>query len=69
MCRRLHRGGLGIIDLERLRRALRLRWLWFKWKNPDITWCDLELPMDEVDEALFAAAIKVSIHSGNKVKF
>jgi hypothetical protein len=25
--------------------------------------------MDEVDEALFAAAIKVSIHSGNKAKF
>jgi hypothetical protein len=68
VCRPLHRGGLGISisGLERLGRALRLRWLWFKWKDPDKPWCDLELPVDEVDEALFAAATKVSIHSGNK---
>lgn len=27
------KGGLGILELERFARALRLRWLWFKWKH------------------------------------
>uniref|UniRef100_A0A453T0Q8 Reverse transcriptase zinc-binding domain-containing protein n=1 Tax=Aegilops tauschii subsp. strangulata TaxID=200361 RepID=A0A453T0Q8_AEGTS len=26
------RGGLGIPDMERFARALRLRWLWLAWK-------------------------------------
>jgi hypothetical protein len=69
MCRPLDRGGLGITDLERFGRALRLRWLWFKWKTSDKPWCDLELPVDEVDEALFTTATKVSIHTGNKANF
>jgi hypothetical protein len=28
-------GGLGILDLERFARALRLRWMWYNWKNED----------------------------------
>jgi hypothetical protein len=31
--RPLNLGGLGIVDLEHFARALRLRWLWFEWKN------------------------------------
>lgn len=26
-------GVFGILDLERLARALRLRWLWYKWND------------------------------------
>jgi hypothetical protein len=29
VCQPMNRGGLGITDLEKFRRALRLRWIWF----------------------------------------
>jgi hypothetical protein len=65
----LHRGGLEISDLECFGRVLQLRWLWFKWKTPDKPWCDMELPVDGVDEALLAAATRVTVHNGKKAKF
>jgi hypothetical protein len=34
-CLPKEKGGLGISDLERFARALRLRWLWFQWKQKD----------------------------------
>ena len=49
-------GGLGILDLERFGRALRLRWLWFSWTNPEKPWSTSELLVDNTDRALFAAA-------------
>jgi hypothetical protein len=56
VCRPLHCGGLGIMDLECLSRALRIRWLWFQWKTLEKPWCQSELPVDDTDCALFAAA-------------
>ena len=35
MCTPKDLGGLGILDLERLARALRLGWLLFQWKNEE----------------------------------
>jgi hypothetical protein len=67
--RPLSHGGLGMVDLERFGRALRLRWLWFQWKCPDKAWNRSELPIDSVDESLFAAATRVHIHNGKKAKF
>lgn len=32
-CRPKIKGALGILDLEHFARALRLRWLWFQWKQ------------------------------------
>ena len=32
-CLPKEKGGLGILDLDRFTRALRLRWLWFQWKQ------------------------------------
>jgi hypothetical protein len=69
VCRPLTHGGLGMVDLERFGRALRLRWLWFQWKCPDNAWNGSELPIDSVDESLFAAATRVHIHNGKKAKF
>ena len=59
-------GGLGILDLERFGRALRLRWLWFSWTNPEKPWSTSELPVDNTDRALFAAATRVRVNNGKK---
>jgi hypothetical protein len=69
VCRPLNRGGLGITDLERYGRALRLRWLWLKWKHPEKLWVNTELPIDSVDESLFAAATRVQVHNGKTALF
>jgi hypothetical protein len=69
VCRPLKFGGLGIADLERFAKTLRLCWLWCQWKQHDKPWCNLELPIDEVDEALFAAATKVTVRNGRLAHF
>jgi hypothetical protein len=56
VCRPISRGGLGITDLERFGCALRIWWLWYQWKNPEKSWCDSELRVDKIDEALLVAA-------------
>jgi hypothetical protein len=35
VCRPLSCGGLGILDLKRFSRALRIRWLWYQWKTSE----------------------------------
>ena len=37
-------GGLGILNLEKFARALRLRWLWHSWVSPDKPWASTERP-------------------------
>jgi hypothetical protein len=42
VCRPKNMGGLGILDLEKFARALRLRWLWMEWTSPDRQWIGLD---------------------------
>jgi hypothetical protein len=63
------KGGLGILDLERFARALRLRWLWFQWRQKERAWNKLELPCDSRDKELFAASTIVTIGDGKFAKF
>jgi hypothetical protein len=69
VCQPLNRGGLGIMDLERFGHALRLRWLWLQWTEPNKPWHNTELPVDDVDKDLFAAAMRVQVHNGKTAKF
>jgi hypothetical protein len=62
-------GGLGLIDLEKFSRALRLRWLWFHWTNPERPWNGTELPIDSTDLGLFSAATIVTVRNGRKAYF
>jgi hypothetical protein len=36
-------GGLGVTDLAKFNRALRLGWQWYRWKNRQKPW--LQLPV------------------------
>jgi|UPI0001A88E2F hypothetical protein len=62
-------GGLGIIDLHKFSKALRLRWLWFQWSNPERPRRGTELPVNTEDVALFNAATIVTIKNGKKASF
>jgi hypothetical protein len=43
--------------------------MWFQWTIPERPWCLTDLPIDTVDEALFLAATRMTVHNGRKVKF
>ena len=63
------KGGLGILELERFAKALRLRWLWFQWKHKDHAWNELELSCDSRDCELFAASMAVTLGDGKTAQF
>lgn len=62
-------GGLGTLDLDLFSRALRLRWLWYQWKEPDRPWVGSEAPVNELDLQLFRASTVVTIGNGLKAEF
>ncbi|KAJ1275856.1 hypothetical protein BS78_05G167800 [Paspalum vaginatum] len=61
-------GGLGILDLERFSRALRLRWLWFQWTDQSKPWASTP-PCDSTDAALFRASTVITIGNGLSTQF
>lgn len=62
-------GGLGVLDLTKFGRALRLRWLWHAWTTPERPWVGSQLPCDEIDHELFAMATDIMIGCGNLARF
>lgn len=62
-------GGLGVHDLECFSRALRLRWLWFKWTEPDRPWAFSGVPCNEIDKQLSRLSTEVILGNGVKAKF
>lgn len=69
VCTPIANGGLGIIELERFSRALRLRWIWYSWDSRQRSWTGMELPVDKEDMALFNAVTRVLLGNGNKATF
>jgi hypothetical protein len=62
-------GGLGVHCIASFGRALRLRWLWQRWKSPQKPWTHLDLPCNKHDRALFNAATKIIVGDGKTVRF
>ena len=62
-------GGLGLLNLEKFSRALRLRWLWHEWVSPKKAWVGSDIPCDDTDQLLFAACTTITIGDGKKTKF
>lgn len=62
-------GGLKLLDLERLARALRLGWCRFQWKHDARPWNGLDIPCDKNDKDLFNASTVVKVGKSNKTNF
>lgn len=62
-------GGLGVLDLGNFSRALRLRWLWYSWVDPDRPWVGSVVPCTEVDKQLFRCSTSVTIGDGHTKLF
>jgi hypothetical protein len=62
-------GGLGVLDLERFGRALRLRWLWQEWGIDPKPWVGTEVPCKDIDRLLFNSSTTSTIGKGNKAHF
>ena len=69
VCTPTSHGGLGILDLERFSRALRLRWLWTSWTDPERAWVGTEPPCSAIDTTLFRAVTTVTIGDGATALF
>jgi hypothetical protein len=69
VCKSIPHDGLGLIELEKFSRALRLRWLWYSWEPRARAWKGMELPIDKEDMALFNTATTVVIGDGNTASF
>lgn len=68
-CRPRKLGGLGIKDLEKFGRALRLRWLWHGWDQCDRPWKQLIEHRDKSDRDLFFASTYITVGDGKNTPF
>jgi hypothetical protein len=62
-------GGLGILNLDKFGRALRLRWPWYEWTDPGRAWVGMGNPCNEEDMDLFYTLINLAIGNGKTAIF
>ena len=69
VCRPKDLGGLGILNTEKFARALRLRWLWFEWKEPTKLWVGMGNLCNTMDYSLFYASTSIFVGNGARTPF
>jgi hypothetical protein len=62
-------GGLGIKDIDKFKRALRLRWLWNAWDSNPRQWTQLLRIPDPTDRALFFSSTYIQVGDGRNTPF
>jgi hypothetical protein len=62
-------GGIGIKDLDKFSRALRLRWLWHHWDHIAKPWKSLLRVTDKLDKHLFFCSTTIQIVDGKNTPF
>ena len=58
-----------MLNLNKFAKALRLRWLWFEWKDESKPWIGMGVPCTEDDRHFFVAATTVTVGNGRTVRF
>jgi hypothetical protein len=61
------RTWVASVYLERLARALHLRWCWFQWRHEDIPWSKMDIPCGKYDKEFFHASTAVIVGNGKKL--
>ena len=69
VCRPTGLGGLGVLDLDRFGRAMRLRWPWVAWTEANRPWQGMVTPCDKADMELFRASTYVTVGDREKCLF
>uniref|UniRef100_A0A453PG11 Reverse transcriptase domain-containing protein n=3 Tax=Aegilops tauschii subsp. strangulata TaxID=200361 RepID=A0A453PG11_AEGTS len=69
VCRPKRLGGLGVLDIRKFGRALRLRWMWLDKQREIRPWTGSVIPCDEVDQALFRASSTLNFGNGRDTSF
>lgn len=69
VCRPKKYGGLGIFHTDKFATALRLRWPWLEWKDPNKIWRGSGHPCTEQDMDLFYTATCITVGNGKKTPF
>lgn len=64
VCSPIWYGCLGVPNLEKNARALRLRWLCFEWRTLEKPWIGSKTPCDDLDKDLSAASTRIQIGDG-----
>ncbi|WVZ69533.1 hypothetical protein U9M48_018306 [Paspalum notatum var. saurae] len=62
-------GGLGILNLELMAWALRIRWLWLQKTDPSKPWAGLPVQVHRNAKALFDVAVVSVVGNGETIKF
>jgi hypothetical protein len=62
-------GGLGIKDIDKFSRALRLRWFWHSWDYADRQWKHLIKFQDPTDKVLFFNSTYIQVGDGRNTPF
>ena len=62
-------GGLGVLNLEKFSRTLRLRWLWYSWVDPNRPWVGSSVPCSEVDKQFFRCCTSATVGDGRTAMF
>lgn len=69
VCKPKKHEGLGVLNLDKFAKALRLRWLWFEWTDSKKPWIGMGTPCTDKDRDFFAAATSVTVGNGCTAMF
>jgi hypothetical protein len=61
--------SLGILGLPKFNMALRLRWQWYKRKDKEKSWAQMNISYNAIEAALFTACTKVTVENRKDTNF